>query len=151
MRGRFPIKGTPMGYRIGLDGVLKHGTKGSKATTPIANCTDVTLDLTAITADTTSRSSVDWTSEKSILKTASLTFKMLNHSDDADGAIAAIKSAFMGDDAIALHPTDSTGGEGLNADWNITGFKRDETMLQVQAFDVTATPNNEDREPVWEA
>jgi len=142
-----------MGYKIGLDGVLKRGTTataGTQATVTVTNCTDVTLDLGTAVADTTSRASTNWASEVVVLMNGTLTFKMLNNTGDSDGAIAAIKDAFFDKDPIPLWPRDSATGEGLDGDWNITKFARDESMLQVQAFDVTATPNNEEREPVWQ-
>ncbi len=138
-----------MAYAFGLNGELLQGTVGATATTEIENTRDVTLTLTSVDADTTSRASVLFKSSKVVLLEAVLTFEMLDDLADADAAITAIRTAYLAKAAIALYPKDDAAGEGIDGDWNITSFTRNEPLEDVITYSVEAKPNNELREPVW--
>lgn len=136
-------------YAFGLTGELLRDAAGATATTEIENVRDVTLTNTTVEADTTSRKSVNWKSSKVILLESVLTFDMLDDLNDDDGAITAVRTAWSTKASIALYPKDATAGEGLDADWNITSFTRNEPLEDVITYSVEAKPNNEDREPIW--
>jgi len=134
-------------YRIGLNGVFLYGTAGSTAATTALNITDVTLETSAIEADAKSRASTTWVPTKVAMLQATLTFTMLD--EEGDAAIAAVKAAYFAKGKIAFYPTDVAGGDGLDADYNITGLSRNESLTEIISYSVTAKPNNEQREPSW--
>ena len=134
-------------YRIGLDGQFLFGAAGNPATTEITNVQDVTLDLSAIEADTKTRASRTWATSKVVLLQGSVQFTMLDK--EGDIALSALKTAFFSKGKVALWPKDAESGEGLDADYGITGFSRNEQLTEVIAYNVTAKPNNEQREPQW--
>lgn len=140
-------------YTYGLNGVLYRDAVGTDpATTVVTNVRDVTLTNTSVRADTTSRASDLFKSEKVIILESVLTFEMLDDLNDEDGAITAFRTAFLAKAALSVFPTDGEAGtgEGINGDWNITGFTRNEPLEDVVTYSVEATPNNETREPAWE-
>lgn len=139
-----------MGYSYGLTGELLYGTAGDNADTVIAKVRDVLLNGTGIEADTTNRSSGGFASSKVILDEVVLTFDLQVDEADADGAILALKNAWINRTPIALWAKNKTGGEGINGDFGITNFSRNEQLRDVMVFNVEAKPNNEIREPVWE-
>lgn len=134
-------------YRFGKDAKCYRGTAGSTAATEMDNVRDLTLNLSTVEADTTSRASTYFKSSKVIFLDASLEFEMLDEAGDTH--LAAIKTAFMTKAAIALYPKDVTGGEGLDADFYITALNRNEPLEDVVTYSVTAKPTNENREPAW--
>ena len=140
-----------MATPVGLEGELYYGTAGTTAASELTAVRDVTLDMSASVADINSRASATWKAEKVAQLQATLTFEILNKVGDA--GVIAIKNAFLAKGAIALYALDIaavSGGEGLNADWNITNFSRSEPLVDSDKYSVTATINNELREPVWE-
>ena len=80
-------------YRIGLDGQFLFGAAGNPATTEITNVQDVTLDLSAIEADTKTRASRTWATSKVVLLQGSVQFTMLDK--EGDIALAAIKARLL--------------------------------------------------------
>jgi len=141
-----------MAYAFGLTGELLYDADPNKTpVTEIENVKDVTLTLTSVDADTTSRNSSTFKSSKVVLLEASLSFEMIDDLLDGDGAISAIQTAFMAKAAISMHAKDNTSGEGVLGDWNITSFTRNEPLEGVSTYSVEAKPNNESREPSWSA
>ena len=139
-----------MAYNFGLTGKLFRATASENpnpADTAIDNVRDVTLNLTSVEADTTSRASITYKSSKVILLDASLSFEMLD--EESDAHLDAIQTAFFSKGAIGLFPTDHVLGQGLDANWNITSFTRNEPLEGVISYNVEAKPNNELKEPIW--
>jgi len=134
-------------FRIGLNGKFLYGTAGVMAANEAKNLTDVTLDLGAITADTTSRASGKWKSDKAVLLEGTLQWTM--HARAGNAALAAVAAAFFGLDLIALYPKDAESGEGLDADFTITKFTREEPLTGVIQYRCEGKPSDELREAQW--
>lgn len=133
-------------YRIGLDGVFFHGAAGVTAATEADNVRNVNLNLSKRTAEALRRGK-KWVAKKPIATEASLEFEIFDIEGDA--FLAAIRDAFMGDNRIALYPTDGASGEGLDADYYITNFSRSESNEEFITYSVTAEPTDEVRDPAW--
>jgi len=133
-------------YRMGLNGVFNYGTAGSQAATPADNVDGVNLSLNAETAEAKRRGKT-WVASNVTYLSAELTWKM--YDIEADAFLMAIKNAYTGKGKIALYPTDVAAGEGLDADWYITGFNRTEDNDGYIMYDVTAKPTDEQRDPTW--
>lgn len=84
----------------------------------------VTLNLEAGEADVTTRANAGWRATVATLKEASVEFEMVW--DTADAGFTAIKNAFFGNDPIGFQILDETAGQGLQADFSITNFSRNE-------------------------
>jgi hypothetical protein len=133
-------------YRIGLEGVFFHGAGGTTAATEADNVRNVNLNLSKRTAEALRRGK-KWVAKKPIATEASLEFEIFDIEGDA--FLAAIRDAFMGDNRIALYPTDAASGEGLDADYYITNFSRSESNEEFITYSVTAEPTDEVRDPAW--
>ena len=132
--------------RIGLDGVLLQGASGSTATTEAVNAEDVTLNLGTVDIDITRRGAT-YEVSKPVLLTAELTFTLQKR--EADAVATALMSAFTSKGRIALYPRDSASGQGLNADYYITGMTDNQPLKDKQTWSITAKPTDEQRAPVW--
>ena len=133
-------------YRIGLEGKFYHGTEGGQAATEADNVDDVTLNLSKRVAEALRRGK-KWVAKKPIANEASIEFKAFDIV--ADAFLAALESAYMNDTRIALYPTDGTGGKGLDADYYITQFQRQEDNEGIIFYSVKAEPTDELRDPQW--
>lgn len=134
-------------FRIGLDGKFKHGNAGSTPSTISDNVDNVTLGLSARSAQALRRGKT-WVMTKVTALEATLDFEVWDI--EGDGLISALKTAYMGKTRIALYPTDAASGEGLDADWYITAFGRNETNEDFIKYSVTAQPTDEVRDPNWQ-
>ena len=132
--------------RIGLNGVFKYGTAGSTAGTTTNNVDGVALNVDIETVKSLRRGKT-WQSTKAIAKSPSLSFTVEDREGDA--FMAALKTAAIGLSRIALYPTDVAGGDGLDADYYITGFNREEGNTDAITYSVTAEPTDELRDPSW--
>jgi len=133
-------------YRIGLDGVFYHGAAGATAATEADNVRNVNLNLSKRTAEALRRGK-KWVAKKPIATEATLEFEIFDIEGDA--FLAAIRDAFMNDNRIALYPTDDASGEGLDADYYITNFSRNESNEEFITYSATAEPTDEVRDPTW--
>jgi len=140
-----------MAYSFGLTGELLFGTAANPPAPggTVTNVRDVTLTLSTVDADTTSRMSTLFESSKVLLLNAVLTFDMLVDEDDTDLAIAAIQTAWYTKAAMSFHAKNKNGGEGLLGNFNITSFTRNEPLRDVMTYSIEAKPNNELAEPTW--
>jgi len=132
--------------RIGLDATLYRGTAGQKAATEMKNVRNVTLNLESSTADITTRATNGWKAYASTLKDASLEFEMIDTAGDTD--LAAIRAAWLAGTALAFFADDG-GGEGLDADFIISGFTRSEPLEDAITYKVTIKPTYLTRAPTW--
>lgn len=135
---------------LGLSAVLKHGAAGATAATVITNVSDVTLNLSKGETDVTTRAANGWRQIAATLKDASIEFTMVW--DTADAAFTAIKNAWLNNTLIALLCLDgSTAGvsQGLDADFEILNFTREEPLEEALKVRVTAKPGRGSRAPAW--
>jgi len=136
-----------MGVKIGLEGKLYRGTAGSTAGTEITNAKDVALKLNMSEADHARRGDAGWDSTSVATIGAELTFGMVY--DSADASFVALKNAALNRTPLAFANLDGTGGKGMDADFVITGFGRDEPLKAGMTVPVTCKNNNDIRVPVW--
>jgi len=88
-----------------------------------------------------------YVAKKVTVTEATLSFEITD--EDSDAFLAAIRAAAMADTRVAMFAKDVSGGEGLDADWYITEFSRDESNSEFIAYKVTAVVTDEDRDPTW--
>ncbi len=133
-------------YRIGLDGKFYSGTAGTTASTERDNVDEVSLGLSTRTAEALRRGKT-WVATVVIALEGTLTFKVFDI--DSDAFVTVLRTAYMGKSRVALFPKDAATGEGLDADFYITGFTRDESNADIIAYNVEAKPTDELRDPAW--
>jgi|GEM_PF-170965 len=132
--------------QLGLDAVLYRGTAGTTGATEVKNVKNLTLSVETGSADITTRATDGWKAYAATLKDGSLEWDMVDISGDAD--IAAVRAAWLAGTALALFADDGT-GEGLDADFVITKFDRDEQLEEAITYKVTAKPTYLTRAPAW--
>lgn len=107
--------------KMGYEGLLYYGAAGSTAATQITNCRDVKYDNTPVMGDTTvkgSGSSVPKKTARPVALEASLTWTMLNKSNDT--TLTALLAAARTAAAVALRYIPHSGSTGLDADCYIS-------------------------------
>ena len=135
-----------MAYKLGLDAKLFHGPAGATATGEMSNCKDVTLNMETGEADITTRAAKGWRITAATLKEASLEFEMVW--DTSDEGFKALKNAYFNNSAIALFASDGE-GNGLDADFVVTSFSRQEPLEEALTVSVTCKPTLVTRAPIW--
>jgi hypothetical protein len=106
-----------MAKKMGYQGLLYYGTKGSTAATQVLQRVDATYDIDVETGSTTSAgngSSVPINTGEATALTGQITFNMIVDSNDA--ALVAMRAAAATGDPIALRFVAFSGSTGLNAD-----------------------------------
>jgi len=136
-----------MSIRLGMQAKLYYGAAGATATTELTNVKDVTLNLEKSEADVTTRASNGWRATVATLKNGSVEFSMSWDTEDA--GFTAIKNAYFNDEAIALAVLDGEGGSGLDADFSVTNFTRNEPLEEAITVNVTVKPTYVTRAPTW--
>lgn len=139
-----------MAIKLGMEAELLYkvgGQGGAGAWTAMDNVRDVTLSLEAGEADVTTRANAGWRATVATLKEASVEFEMVW--DTADAGFAAIKDAFFDNGVIGLQILDGAAGEGLQADFSITNFSRNEALEEAITVSVTAKVTYSDTAPTW--
>ena len=136
-----------MAYKLGLDAKLFHGPAGATATGEMSNCKDVTLNMETGEADITTRAAKGWRITAATLKDASLEFEMVW--DTSDEGFKALKNAYFNNSAIALFASDGE-GNGLDADFVVTSFSRQEPLEEALTVSVTCKPTLVTRAPIWQ-
>ena len=131
-------------FRVALDGSFYYGASGSQASTEAVNVENVVLNLSPQTAQALQRGKT-YTMNKVIALDATLSFDVWDI--EGDGLVSAIETAVTGKSRIALYPTGQSSGKGLDADYYITGFSRNETDLT--KISVEAKPTDEERDPSY--
>jgi hypothetical protein len=129
---------------IGLDAKLYRGTAGSTAATPMTNVRKVKLNREKAEANLSRRGS-RFNLSKSTMKTISVEFEMVGSDTDAD--LAAIRAAWEADTPLAFKIVDKTGGRGVDADFEIFKFDRDEDEEKEQVYAVILKPTYVSRYP----
>jgi predicted secreted protein len=136
-----------MATKLGLDAKIYQGTAGSTATTEMSNVTDVTLNLSKSEADVTTRANAGWKATIGTLKEGSVSFTMLWDTEDA--GFAAIQQSWFDNTAIALLVLDSEDGTGLDADFSVISFTRNEPLSEAISVSVECKPTSGTRAPAW--
>lgn len=138
-----------MAYKLGLDAKMYYGTAGASAATVMSNVTNVTLNLTKGEADVTTRAASGWKLTVGTLNDASVEWEMIW--DTSDAGFTAMKNAFFNNTLTALKIMDGSaaGSQGLDADFAITAFTRDEQLTEALKVKVTAKPALSSRAPAW--
>ena len=136
--------------KLGNEAKLYYGPAGSSAGTSneFTIIRNATLNLSADEVDITDRNSANWKGFMAGLLDASVDIEINN--DSSDGGYQDLRAAFIGRTAIALLILDEESGEGLDADFIVTGFTRNEQAAQAQTVSITVRPYNQDREPTWQ-
>lgn len=133
-------------YRMGLDGVFNYGTAGSTASTEADNVRSCTLNLTGRSAEAVRRGKA-WVANKVYILEATVSFQI--YDIEGDAFFSALQTAFFGKSRIAAYPTDASSGEGLDADFYVTSFTRNEDNEDFITYDVELKPTDEARDPAW--
>ncbi|MCC6425712.1 MAG: hypothetical protein IT435_02705 [Phycisphaerales bacterium] len=139
-----------MAIKLGMEAKLLYkvgGQGGGGGWLALGNTRDVTLNLEAGEADVTTRANSGWRATVATLKEASVEFEMVW--DTSDAGFTAIKNAFFGNDPIGLQVLDATGGQGLQADFSITNFSRNEALEEAITVSVTAKVTYSATAPSW--
>ncbi len=69
--------------------------------------------------------------------------------DTADAGFTAIKDAFFNNTEIGLQVLDGAAGSGLEADFSITNFSRNEQLEEALTVSVTAKVTYAGTAPAW--
>jgi hypothetical protein len=138
-----------MGFKLGMNCKAYYGTAGNTANILMDNVKDVTLNLSTGEADVTTRGNNGWRATAATLKEGSVEFQMVWDTDDL--GFVAIKDAWFAAGPIALMFLDDVAGSGsgLDADFVITNFSRNEPLEEAVTVDVTAKPTYSTRAPTW--
>ena len=136
-----------MAIKLGMEARLYYGTAGATATTELINVKDVTLNLETGEADVTTRGNQGWRATVATLKSGTVEFEMIW--DTGNAGFTAIKNAYFNNTSIALAILDGPNGEGLDADFSITNFSRNEPLEEAITVSVTAKPTYSTRAPAW--
>ena len=131
---------------LGLDAVLFRGEAGTQATTEVVNVRDLNLNLESSETETTTRKSKGWKAFMATQKSATLEFDVLYDTEDED--YNAFARAYLGNKAISFFVTDGS-GNGLDADFSITGFKIKQALEEAITVSITAKPTASQRAPEW--
>jgi len=139
-----------MPIKLGMEAVLNYktgGVGGAGTWTELINVKDVTLTLETGEADVTTRGNAGWRATVGTLKEASVEFEMVW--DTADAGFTAIKDAFFNNSVIGLQILDGASGSGLEADFSITNFSRNEALEEAITVSVTAKVTYSTTVPSW--
>ena len=137
-----------MAVVLGLDAKLLRGAAGSSGSTEVTNVKDLTLSLESGEADVTTRATKGWKASVATLKEASLEFGILYDTEDSD--FQAFSDAYFNNTPIAMFVTDGA-GNGLDADWSITGFSVEQPLEEALSVSVTAKPTSSTRAAEWKS
>lgn len=139
-----------MATRLGMEAKIYYKVGGVAAGgtwNELGNARDVALNLEAGEADVTTRANQGWRAVVATLKEASIEFEAIW--DSADPGFAALRDAFLGNNPIGIRCMDAAGGEGLQADFMVTGLARDEGLEEAIKANVTLKITRSDTPPEW--
>ena len=142
-----------MSIRLGMEAKLYYDPAGvgGSTWTELANVKDLTLNLETGEADVTTRGNAGWRATVATLKDGSIEFEMVW--DTADPGFTAIKDAYFNNTPIGFAVMDgdiaTPGSQGLQADFSITNFSRNEPLEEAVTVSVTAKPTYSSVAPAW--
>lgn len=135
-----------MSVVLGLNAKLLRGAAGTQGATEMKNVKDLTLSIESGDADVTTRAAKGWRASVATLKEATLEFEMNYDTEDED--FGAVQDAFFNNTPLAFFVSDGA-GNGLDADWVITGFNVEQPLEEATTVSVTAKPTVDTRAPQW--
>jgi len=140
-----------MAYVLGLDAKMYRYDTPTTTWEEIENVKDLTLNLEGSTADVTTRGGNGWRQSVKTLKDGNVSWTMVYDNDDAE--FTAIRTAFLNNDDVQLQIMDgdraTTGTQGLQAHFSITGFNINESLEEAMTVDVTAVTAYNSTAPAW--
>ncbi len=142
-----------MSIKLGMEAKLYYDASGvgGSSWTELDNVKDLTLNLETGEADVTTRGNQGWRATVATLKDGSIEFKMVW--DTEDSGFTAIKNAYFNNTAISFAIMDgdiaTAGSQGLQADFSITNFSRNEPLEEAVTVSVTAKPTYSATAPAW--
>ncbi|MEW6249196.1 MAG: phage tail tube protein [Planctomycetota bacterium] len=142
-----------MAVKLGLDAKLYFkvgGVAGGGSWTELTNVRDLSINMEKGEADVTTRAAQGWRATKGTLKEGTVEFEMVW--DTADAGFTAIKDAYFNNALIGLRVLDGAAGtpaQGLEADFDITNFSRQEPLEEAITVSVTAKITYSATAPQW--
>tara|TARA_R100001594_G_C3844297_1_gene216698 strand:- start:24 stop:464 length:441 start_codon:yes stop_codon:yes gene_type:complete len=142
-----------MAFVLGLNAKMYREASGTWY--EFDNCQNVTLNLDKATSDVTTRGGNGWRQSVATLRNGSVSFTMVY--DTADTNFTAVMDAFLADTAAAstikfgIYDGDrtTTGTQGLEADFTVTGFTINEGLEDAMTVDVTIETAYSSTAPDW--
>ncbi len=135
--------------KIGLDAVLKIGTAGAVAATPVPNARDITVTIEDDELDATSRGSAGWNEIELGNRSLGVEFDMVAKvTDSVYGTLLAAKLART---AISVLVLDAATGQGPDFDAKVVKFNISNPLKDIQTVSVTLKPTPSTRAPAWHA
>ena len=143
-----------MGKKLGKDAKLYYSATlmgDTPSFVEMTNVKDVTLNLEKGESDVSTRGNNGWRAIAATLKDGSVEFQMVW--DTADAGFTAIQTAYFGDTPLAFAimdgDIDTAGSQGLQADFEVTNFTRNEPLEEALTVNVTIKPAYSDTPPTW--
>jgi len=139
--------------RLGLDAKLYFDPSGvgESTWTEMDNVRDLTLNLETGEADVTTRGNAGWRAIVATLKNGSIEFEMVWDTEDA--GFTAIKNAYFNNTFVGFAIMDgdilTPGSQGLQANFSITNFSRNEPLEEAITVNITAKPTYSTTPPAW--
>ena len=142
-----------MAIRLGMEGKLYYDASGvgGSSWTELTNVKDLTLNLETGEADVTTRGNAGWRATVATLRDGSIEFEMVW--DTADAGFTAIKDAYFNNTSIGFAVMDgdiaTAGTQGLQANFSVTNFTRNEPLEEAMSVSVTCKPTYSTTAPAW--
>jgi len=142
-----------MGIRLGMDAKLYFDAAGvgGGSWAELDNVRDLTLNLETGEADVTTRGNAGWRAIVATLKSGAVEWDMVW--DTSDPAFSAIKDVYFNNTPIGFAIMDgdiaTAGSQGLQADFSITNFSRNEPLEEAITVSVSAKPTYSTTAPAW--
>lgn len=139
-----------MTFVLGMNCKLYYKVGGQDAVgswIEMGNVRDVTLSMEAGVADLTTRANNGWRAQVPTLREAGVEFQMVW--DTADAGFTALREAFLSNGIIGLQVLDGEGGQGLQGDFGVQTFSRNEALEEGVTVDVSVAPSYSETEPTW--
>ena len=133
--------------KMGFEGMIYYGVKGSKAGTQITNTRDISITVDTEKAPTAVRgagSTPPIATSRVTGITWSAEWNMLEKSDDS--TLEALKVAAAAGTTVALRMKDHSTGKGYDGDV-VLSMRAGKPLNGEQTYDFTAEPNDDDRAP----
>jgi len=126
-----------MGALTGMDAALYRDAAGATATTLMTNVRDLKYPNSFAEANTSRRGQAVST-VKPTRRAIEVTWTMIG--DDADADLTAIRNAFNNKTALAFLVLDKVAGKGVDGDFYVMKFDRNEPDEAEQTYDVVIKP-----------
>ncbi len=135
---------------IGINGTLNYkpdGQDDAAAWAELVEATDVTLTCEADEVDATTRANGGWRAYVPGIKEATVETSLVY--DNSDTSMIAIKDAFLAGQMVGLQVLEGDTGQGLQGDFRVFAFGREEAMGDVMKVPVTFKVTKSSTAPSW--